>query len=129
MHTLGFQNLFEVLTHQIVKSHAFFLLIFISQNYEDRILQYTLIYHPSHSCILMDVRLTGGSRIFEKGGGVHLRSPSKKKGGPMRGSNFAHCYKAYIVGQKGGGSGPPGPPPPPPPGSAHGLIRVDYPRK
>ena len=56
----------------------------------------------------------GGSRIFQKGGGVHLRSTSKKKGrGPGGGPTLGPMLKSLHSGQKGG-SGPPGPPLDPP---------------
>ena len=63
--------------------------------------------------------LRGGSRIFE-GGGVHLRSTSKKGGGSKRGGpTLGPMLKRLHRGPKGGGG--PGPLPPPP-GSATGAI-------
>ena len=58
----------------------------------------------------------GGSRIFEKGGGVHLKSPSKK-GGSRRGSTFGPNVKKPTSWAKKGGSRPHGPP-----GSAHVYV-------
>ena len=49
----------------------------------------------------------GGSRIFLKGVGVHLRSTSKK-GGSRKGSNFGPNVKKPTSWAKKGGSGPPG---------------------
>ena len=45
----------------------------------------------------------GGSRIFEKGGGVQIRSTSKK-GGARRGSNFGPNVKKPTSWHKRGGS-------------------------
>ena len=68
----------------------------------------------------------GGSRIFEKGGGVHLRSTSKKKGaGSRRGSNFGPNVKNLYHGPKWGADPldpPPQPPTPDPPMTCQELV-------
>ena len=52
----------------------------------------------------------GGSRIFERGGGVHLRSTSKKgEGGPRGGPTLGPMLKSLHRGPKGGRT--PCPPP------------------
>ena len=57
--------------------------------------------------------MQGGSRIFERGG--HLRSTSKKRGGPGWGPTLGPMLKSLYRGPKRGVRSPLEPPPPDPP--------------
>ena len=57
----------------------------------------------------MNVNSPGADPGFLKGGGVHFRSTSKKKGGPRGGTTLGPMLKSLHHGPKGG-AGPPGPP-------------------
>ena len=56
--------------------------------------------------------IPGADPGFLKGGGVHLRSTSKKRGGggPRGGATLGPMLKSLHRGPKRGGSGPPAPP-------------------
>ena len=58
--------------------------------------------------------------------GVHLRSTSKRGGGPRGGPALGPMLKAYIVAQKGGGVRTPWTPPPPGSATGHGLNCLSY---